>query len=208
MTITTEQIKELREKTGAGVLDCREALNQADGDFEKAVDFLREKGLAKAAKRADRVASDGVIDLYSHGEGRVGVMVEVNCETDFVSRNESFREFAHEIALQIAAMNPKWISDDQIPEEVIQQEMEDARLFAKAEGKPNNVIEKIVEGRLEKFKDDNVLLRQTYIRDDSLKVQDLLNEKIAFIGENILIRRFERWELGGMTGQRNEEETA
>jgi elongation factor Ts len=206
MTITTEQIKELREKTGAGVLDCREALNQADGDFEKAVDFLREKGLAKAAKRADRVASDGVIDLYSHGEGRVGVMVEVNCETDFVSRNESFREFAHEIALQIAAMNPKWISDDQIPEEVIQQEMEDARLFAKAEGKPDNVIEKIVEGRLEKFKDDNVLLRQNYIRDDSLKVQDLLNEKIAFIGENILIRRFERWELGGMTGQRNEEE--
>jgi elongation factor Ts len=208
MAITTDQIKELREKTGAGVLDCREALNQADGDFQKAVDFLREKGLAKATKRADRVASDGVIDLYSHGEGRVGVMVEVNCETDFVSRNESFREFAHEISLQIAAMNPKWISDDQIPEEVIQQEMEDARLFAKAEGKPDNVIEKIVEGRLEKFKDDNVLLRQTYIRDDSMKVQDLLNEKIAFIGENILVRRFERWELGGMTDQGNEEEAA
>jgi elongation factor Ts len=208
MAITTEQIKELREKTGAGVLDCREALNYADGDFQKAVDFLREKGLAKAAKRADRVASDGVIDLYSHGEGRVGVMVEVNCETDFVSRNESFREFAHEISLQIAAMDPKWISDDQIPEEVIQQEMEDARLFAKAEGKPDNVIEKIVEGRLEKFKDDNVLLRQTYIRDDSMKVQDLLNEKIAFIGENILVRRFERWELGGMTDQGNEEEAA
>jgi elongation factor Ts len=208
MAITTEQIKELREKTGAGVLDCREALTQAEGDFQKAVDFLREKGLAKAAKRADRVASDGVIELYSHGEGRVGVMVEINCETDFVSRNESFREFAHEIALQIAAMDPKWISDDQIPEEDIQQEIADARIFAKGEGKPDNVIDKIVEGRLEKFKDDNVLLRQTYIRDDSIKVQDLLNEKIAFIGENILIRRFERWELGGMSGQMYEEESA
>jgi len=206
MAITTEQIKELREKTSAGVLDCREALTQANGDFQKAVEFLREKGLAKAAKRADRVASDGVIELYSHGDGRVGVMVEVNCETDFVSRNESFREFAHEIALQIAAMDPKWISDDQIPEEVIQQEMKDARIFAKGEGKPDNVIDKIVEGRLEKFKDDTVLLRQTYIRDDSLKVQDILNEKIAFIGENILIRRFERWELGGMSGQEDDEE--
>lgn len=206
MAITTEQIKELREKTGAGVLDCREALTQANGDFQKAVEFLREKGLAKAAKRADRVASDGVIELYSHGDGRVGVMVEVNCETDFVSRNESFREFAHEIALQIAAMDPKWISDDQIPEEVIQQEMKDARIFAKGEGKPDNVIDKIVEGRLEKFKDDTVLLRQTYIRDDSLKVQDILNEKVAFIGENILIRRFERWELGGMSGQEDDEE--
>jgi len=206
MEITTEQIKELREKTGAGVLDCREALTQADGDFQKAVDFLREKGLSKAAKRADRVASDGVIEIYSHGEGRVGVMVEVNCETDFVSRNESFREFAHEIALQIAAMDPKWINDDQIPGEVIQEEINDARIFAKGEGKPDSVIEKIIEGRLEKFKDDNVLLRQTYIRDDSLKVQDLLNEKIAFIGENILIRRFERWELGGFSEQKGEEE--
>jgi elongation factor Ts len=205
MEITTEQIKELREKTGAGVLDCREALSKADGDFQKAVNFLREKGLLKAAKRADRVASDGVIELYSHGDGRVGVMVEVNCETDFVSRNESFREFAHEIALQIAAMDPKWISDDQIPGEVIRQEMDDARTFAKGEGKLDNVIDKVVEGRLEKFKDDNVLLRQTYIRDDSMKVQDLLNEKIAFIGENILIRRFERWELGGMSGQKDKE---
>ncbi|MGD8457895.1 MAG: translation elongation factor Ts [Anaerolineales bacterium] len=206
MAITTEQIKDLREKTGAGVLDCREALTNADGNFDKAVDFLREKGLAKAAKRADREALNGVIELYSHGEGRVGVMAEVNCETDFVALNESFREFAHEIALQIAAMDPKWISDDQIPDEIIQLEMDDARIFAKGEGKPENVIEKIVEGRLEKFKDDNVLLRQTYIRDDSMKVQDLLNEKIAFIGENILIRRFERWELGGVSDQKDEEE--
>lgn len=199
MTITKEQIKELREKTGAGVLDCREALTKANGDFQKAVDHLREKGLLKAAKRADRVASDGVIEIYSHGDGRVGVMVEVNCETDFVSRNESFREFAHEMALQIAAANPTWISEDQIPEEVIKQEAENARALAKSEGKPDNVIEKIVEGRLEKFKDDHVLLNQTYIRDDNMVVQDLLNEKIAFIGENIVIRRFERWELGGMS---------
>ncbi len=204
MTITKEQIKELREKTGAGVLDCREALTRADGDFKKAVDYLREKGLMKAAKRADREASDGVIEIYSHGDGRVGVMVEVNCETDFVSRNESFREFAHEMALQIAAANPTWISEDQIPEEVIKQEVDNARALAKSEGKSDNVIEKIVEGRLEKFKDDHILLRQTYIRDDDMIVQDLLNEKIAFIGENIVIRRFERWELGGLSNTEEE----
>jgi elongation factor Ts len=207
MTITKEQIKELREKTGAGVLDCREALTQANGDYKKAVDYLREKGLSKAAKRADRVASDGVIDLYSHGDGRVGVMVEVNCETDFVSRNESFREFAHEMALQIAAANPKWVSEDQIPEEILKKEIEDARAFAKSEGKPEKVIDKIVEGRLEKFKNDHVLLRQTYIRDDDMIVQDLLNEKIAFIGENIIVRRFERWELGKMSHTEEEAES-
>ena len=207
MTVTKEQIKELREKTGAGVLDCREALTQANGDYKKAVDYLREKGLSKAAKRADRVASDGVIDLYSHGDGRVGVMVEVNCETDFVSRNESFREFAHEMALQIAAANPKWVSEDQIPGEILKQEIEDARAFAKSEGKPEKVIDKIVEGRLEKFKNDHVLLRQTYIRDDDMIVQDLLNEKIAFIGENIIVRRFERWELGKMSHTEEEAES-
>jgi elongation factor Ts len=207
MTVTKEQIKELREKTGAGVLDCREALTQANGDYKKAVDYLREKGLSKAAKRADRVASDGVIDLYSHGDGRVGVMVEVNCETDFVSRNESFREFAHEMALQIAAANPKWVSEDQIPEEILKKEIEDARAFAKSEGKPEKVIDKIVEGRLEKFKNDHVLLRQTYIRDDDMIVQDLLNEKIAFIGENIIVRRFERWELGKMSHTEEEAES-
>jgi len=205
MAVTTEQIKELREKTGAGVLDCREALTHSDGDFSKAVDFLREKGLSKAAKRADRVASEGVVELYSHGGGRVGVMVEVNCETDFVSKNESFQEFAHEMALQIAAMDPQWVSDDHIPDEVLSHEKEEARIFAKSEGKPDNVIEKIVEGRIEKLKNDKVLLRQVYVRDDSLKVQDLLNEKIAFIGENIVIRRFERWELGGMSGQKEED---
>jgi elongation factor Ts len=196
MTITADQIKQLRTETGAGFLDCKKALEQFEGDFEKSVEFLREKGLAKAAKRADRVASEGVIDLYSHGDGRVGVAVEVNCETDFVARSESFREFAHEIALQVAAGAPEWIQVEDIPEEVIENERKDARNFAVAEGKPENVIDRIVEGRLEKFYDDKCLMRQEYIRDDSITIQDLLNQLIAKIGENIVIRRFMRWELG------------
>jgi len=196
MAVSTEQIKELREATGAGILDCRDALENADGDFEKAVKHLREKGLAKAAKRVGREASDGVVELYSHGEGRVGVMVEVNCETDFVSRTDAFRNFAHEIALQIAAGAPRWMKEDEIPEDVLEQEREIARNRAKEDGKPENVIEKIVEGTVEKFKDENCLLRQEYIRDEKLTIQDLLSENVGSIGENILIRRFSRWELG------------
>jgi elongation factor Ts len=196
MAITTEQIKELRQATGAGIMDCRQALEHSNGDFDGAVDFLREKGLAKAAKRAGREASEGVIELYSHGDGRVGVMVEVNCETDFVARSEGFREFAHEVALQIAAMSPLVVSEDQLTEPVLERERNVARNRAKEEGKPENIIEKIVEGSLEKFKDEVVLLRQTYIRDDSVKIQDMLNERVGSLGENIVIRRFNRWELG------------
>lgn len=199
MAVTTEQIKELREVTGAGVLDCREALQHADGDFQKAVDFLREKGLAKAAKRADRAASEGVVELYSHGNGRVGVIVEVNCETDFVSRSEAFRNFAHEIALQIAAGAPLFIKEEDIPDDVLEHERQIAFNQAVGEGKPENVLERIVDGRLEKYKDEVCLLRQTYIRDDKKTVQDLLSENIASIGENIVIRRFQRWELGEST---------
>jgi elongation factor Ts len=162
MAITTKQIKELRDATGAGMMDCKEALVNADGDFDKAVDFLREKGLAKAAKRAGREASEGIVELYSHGDGRIGVMVEVNCETDFVSRSDSFRTFAHE-------------------------------------------IDKIVDGRIEKFKDEVVLLRQAYIRDGAITVQDLLNETISSIGENIVVRRFTRWELGEHSQEDDEE---
>jgi elongation factor Ts len=196
MAITIEMIKELREATGAGILDCRKALERAGGDYAKAVDFLREKGLATAAKRAGREASEGMLELYSHGNGRVGVMVEVNCESDFVARSEPFRSFAHEVALQIAAAAPRYIKDDDIPADVLDHEREQARNRAREEGKPEAVWERIVSGRLEKFLDESVLLRQAYIRDDSLTIQKLLNEKIASIGENIVIRRFVRWELG------------
>lgn len=196
MAVSIEQIKELREATGAGIMDCRKALEQAGGDIQKAQELLREKGLAMAAKRADRQASEGVVELYSHGNGRVGVMVEVNCETDFVARSEAFRELAHELALQIAAGAPRYVREEDIPPEVLAQEAARARALALEEGKPEAVIERIVAGRLEKFKDEVVLLRQAYIRDENRTIKDLLLDKIAAIGENILVRRFVRWELG------------
>lgn len=201
MAITTEMIKELREATGAGVLDCRKALEQAGGDFKKAVDFLREKGLATAAKRADRQASEGVIELYSHGSGRVGVMLELNCETDFVGRSESFRNLAHELALQIAAGAPRYIRPEDIPAEVLEHERQIAKARAREEGKPEAILEKIAEGRLEKFKDEVCLLRQPYIRDESITVEQLLMQNIAAIGENIVIRRFVRWERGELAAE-------
>src|SRR5271157_3565720 len=196
MEITTDMIKELRTATGAGVLDCRKALQESNGDFEKAVDFLREKGMATAAKRADREASNGTVELYSHGGGRVGVMVEVNCETDFVARSEPFRNMAHEIALQIAASAPKYIKAEEIPASEMEHEAEIARARAKEEGKSGAVVEKIVEGRLEKFKDEVVLMRQPYIRDEGMTVEKLLLQTIAATGENLIVRRFQRWELG------------
>ncbi|RCK77159.1 MAG: Translation elongation factor Ts [Anaerolineae bacterium] len=199
MAITTEQIKELREATGVGILECRKALEQAGGDFKKAVDLLREKGLATAAKRADRQASEGVLELYSHGGGRVGVMVEVNCETDFVARSEPFRNFAHEIALQIAAAAPRYIRESDIPEQELEHERQIARARALEEGKPEAVVEKIVAGRIEKFKDEVCLLRQPYIRDENITIEQLLLQNIASMGENIVIRRFVRWERGEST---------
>ena len=196
MEITTEMIKNLRAATSAPMLDCRKALQDADGDFNKAVDWLREKGMATAAKRADRDASNGVVEMYSHGGGRVGVMVEVNCETDFVARSESFRKFAHEVALQVAAGAPKYVRVEDIPAEVLEQEREKARNLAQAEGKPENVIERIIEGKLEKYYNENCLLRQTYVRDENLTLEDLRNHHIVAVGENIVIRRFARWEIG------------
>jgi elongation factor Ts len=196
MSISIEQVKELREVTGAGVLDCRKTLEQVDGDMKKAIEILREKGLAKAAKREERETSEGVLDLYSHGNGRIGVMVEVNCETDFVARSNVFRDLAHEIALQIAAAAPKYIHPDDISDEVLQSERETARRLGLEEGKPETIIERIVEGRLEKFKDEKCLLRQPYVRDDSITIQDLINQNIASTGEKIVIRRFVRWEVG------------
>ena len=196
MEITTEMIKELREATKAGVLDCRKALESANGDFQKAVDFLREKGMATAAKRADRQASNGIVELYSHGGGRVGVMVEVNCETDFVARSEQFRIFAHEIALQVAASSPRYIKVEEIPADVLEHEREIAMARAREEGKPETILPKIAEGRLDKFKNEVVLLRQAYIRDGEKNVEKLLLETIAATGENIIIRRTARGELG------------
>jgi elongation factor Ts len=201
MAVTTEQIKELREATGAGILDCRKALESAGGDFQKAVDFLREKGLATAAKRSDREASEGMLELYSHGGGRVGVMVEVNCETDFVARSEAFRTFAHEVALQIAAAAPHYVRVEDIPEEVLEHEREIARNRAREEGKPEQVLDRIISGRIEKFKDEVCLLRQPYIRDEDLTIEKLLLQNIAAIGENIIVRRFVRWELGEESAQ-------
>jgi len=196
MEITTDMIKELRTATNAGVLDCRKALTEADGDFQKAVNYLREKGLATAAKRASREASEGTVELYSHGAGRVGVMVEVNCETDFVARSEKFRELAHELALQIAASAPLYLTEEEIPADVLEHEAEIARTRAKEEGKPENVVEKIVQGRLDKFMDEVVLSRQTYIRDESMSIEQLILQSVAATGENIVVRRFQRWELG------------
>lgn len=196
MSVSTAQIKELREKTGAGILDCREALETSGGDLDKAIELLREKGLAAAEKRAGRLTNAGVLDLYTHGEGRIGVMVEVNCETDFVARTEEFRTFAHEIALQIAANSPLYLNEEDVPEEVVSREGEFARAQALEEGKPEKVIDRIVEGKLEKFYQQSCLLRQPYIRDDSKTVGDLMLEMISTVGENIAIRRFVRWTVG------------
>jgi len=201
MAVSTQQIKELRQATGAGFMDCRNALDQANGDFDKAVDHLREKGLAKAVKRAGREASEGIVELYSHGDGRVGVILEVNSETDFVARSDAFREFAHELALQVAAMSPKYVSEADIPPQVLEHETEIARKQALEEGKPENIIDRIAEGRLNKFKDEACLLRQPYIRDDSMTIEKLLHENILALGENIVIRRFARWEVGEFTAE-------
>lgn len=196
MSVSAEQIKELRQATGAGILDCRNALEASSGDLEKATELLRERGLARAEKKADRETSAGLLDLYSHGEGRVGVMVEVNCETDFVARTDEFREFAHEIALQIAAASPMWVSEEDVPQDVLEAERNTARAMAESEGKPDQVVEKIVEGRLAKFLDENCLLRQEYLREGDKTINELLLETVAAIGENVNIRRFERWSVG------------
>ena len=201
MDITADMIKELRTATNAGVLDCRKALQEANGDFQKAVDWLREKGMATAAKRADRDASNGMVELYSHGGGRVGVMVEVNCETDFVARSEQFRTLAHELALQIAAGAPKYVRAEDIPAPELEHEAEIARARAVDEGKKGSVLDKIVEGRLEKFKDEVCLLRQNYVRDESTTIEKIIMQNVAAIGENVVVRRFQRWELGESTNQ-------
>lgn len=196
MDVSVEKIKELREATGAGVLDSKKALEAADGDFDKAVEALREKGLAQAAKRSGREASEGVIEVYSHLANRVGVMLELNCETDFVARNDQFQELAHDLVLHVAAMNPQYISREDVPAQVLERKMEDLRAEAESEGKPEHVVEKIVQGRLNKFYEEEVLLEQPFVKDDSLTVETLINNTVAVLGENIILRRFVRYELG------------
>jgi translation elongation factor Ts (EF-Ts) len=196
MEITAAMVKELRERTGAGMMDCKKALVEANGDAEKAIEILRERGLAKAAKKAGRIASEGIVDAYIHGGGRIGVLVEVNVETDFAAKNEEFRAFVRDIAMQIAAMNPQYVKREDIPAEVIEKEKEILKVQAMNEGKPEHIAEKMVAGRLEKYFNNVCLLEQPFIKDNDKTVEDVLKEKIARIGENISIRRFVRYEMG------------
>jgi elongation factor Ts len=204
MEITTTMIKELREATGCGILDCRAALRDADGDFDKASDILREKGLAKAAKRSGKEASEGVIEVYSHGDGRLAVMVEVNCETDFVGRSEDFLNLAHELALQVAAANPLYLTEEDIPQAALDHEEQIAAARAKEEGKPDKIVPMIVEGYVKKYKEETVLMNQAYVRDGSLTIKDLINEQVIKLGEKIVVRRFVRWELGAQSGDQED----
>jgi elongation factor Ts len=194
--ITADMVKQLRERTGAGMMDCKKALVETDGDLEKAVEYLREKGLAAAAKKAGRIAAEGLVDSYIHGDGRIGVLVEVNVETDFAAKNEEFKTFVKDIAMQIAASKPEYIKREDIPESVIEKEKEILRAQVINEGKPEKIAEKIVEGKMEKFFKEICLLEQPWIKDPDKTINQLLMEKIALIGENINIRRFARYERG------------
>ena len=194
--VSAEMVKELREKTGAGIMDCKQALSNCDGDMDKALDFLRKKGLATAQKRAGRATHEGVVQSYIHMGGKIGVLVEVNCETDFVAKTDSFQEFAKNVAMQIAAANPVGITPEDVPAEIIEKETEIYKAQALETGKPENVVEKIAEGKLKKFFKENCLLEQQYIKDTSLSVQDVLNDTVAKTGEKITIKRFARFQIG------------
>jgi elongation factor Ts len=196
MEITVEMIKELREKMGCGMMECKSALTESQGNFEAAIDILRKKGLAAIARRAGRVATEGVVDSYIHIGGKIGVLLEVNCETDFVARSADFQAFTKDLCLQIAAANPQYVTRDEVPDGIIEHEKEIITTQSKAEGKPEKAIEKIVAGRLEKFYAEVCLLDQPFIRDQKKVVKDLLGELSAKIGENIVIRRFTRYQLG------------
>ena len=194
--IKAAMVKQLREKTGAGMMDCKKALLEVKGDMDKALEFLRKKGLATAQKRAGRAMTEGIIQSYIHMTGKLGVMVEVNCETDFVAKNEDFQEFAKNIAMHIAASNPLGIKPEDIPEEIVENEKDIYRAQAQDMGKPENILDKIVEGKLKKFYQENCLLNQPFVRDPDISVADLMNELIAKIGENITIKRFVRYQIG------------
>lgn len=194
--ITAEMVKQLRERTGAGMMDCKKALTDADGNTEKAIEILRERGLAAAAKKAGRIAAEGLVGSYIHDNGRIGVLVEVNIETDFAAANEEFKTFVKDIAMQIAAARPEYVRKEDVPTDVLEKEMNILRIQARNEGKPEKIIEKMVEGRIDKFYKEICLLEQPWIKDPDKTIKQLLTEKIATIGENINIRRFARFERG------------
>ncbi len=196
MAITTEMVKELRGVTGAGVLEAKKALEQTDGNFDKAVDILREKGAARAFKRADRAAKEGLVELYAHPGNRVGVMLELNCETDFVGRTEGFRELAHNLALHIAAAAPRYLRAEDVPAAEIERETSVLKAQAIAEGKPEAIAEKMVAGRIAKYYEEICLLEQPFVKDEKVKIKDMLTDAIRTTGENIVVRRFVRYQLG------------
>lgn len=196
MAISAKLVKELRDKTGAGMMDCKKALTETNGDMEKAMEYLREKGIAKAAKKADRIAAEGVVESYIHAGGRIGVLVEVNCETDFVAKTDEFKAFVRDIAMQIAAMNPKYVRSEEIPESEVEKERQLLRQQALEEGKPEKIVDKMVEGRLKKQFKEICLLDQAYVKDPDKTVDQMVKEMIAKIGENINVRRFVRFEMG------------
>lgn len=196
MKITSQMVKELREKTNAGMMDCKKALGETDGDMEKAVDLLRQKGLAVAAKRADRATSEGVVECYIHAGGKLGVMVEVGCETDFVAKTDDFKAFARDIAMHVAAVNPVAVSREEIPTDLVEREKAIYVKQAQESGKPENIIEKIVTGKIEKYISEICLLDQKFVKNPDLSIQDLLNELVAKMGENISIKRFARFQIG------------
>jgi len=195
-TISAATVKELREKTGAGIMDCKEALSECNGDISKAVDFLRKKGLATAAKRAGRATTEGIVESYIHMDSKLGVLVEINCETDFVAKNDDFKEFAKNIAMHITATNPVGIRQEDVPKETMDKEKEIYRAQVLEMGKPEKIVDKIVEGKLKKYFKDNCLMNQAYVRDPNITIEDLLNEMVAKIGENITIKRFARFKIG------------
>jgi elongation factor Ts len=201
MTVTAQMVKELRERTGAGPLDCKNALVEFDGDMDKAADHLREKGLAKAAKKAGRATNEGIIHIYLHHNDRLGVMLELNCETDFVAKTDRFRELANDIALQIANLNPQYVQREDVPEAVIEAERDLQRRRALDEGKPENVVERIVEGRMAKFYEEIVLLEQPFIKEDGVTIGEMVTQAIADLGENISIGRFARFAVGEGTDE-------
>ncbi len=196
MQVTAQMVKELRDMTGAGMMDCKKALASSQGDIEGAIKWLRQHDLATAEKKAGRIAAEGIVDSYIHEGGRVGVLIEVNIETDFAAKNEDFKDLVHDLAMQVAAMKPEYVSRDEVPEDVIAREREIARAQAIKSGKPEHIVEKIVDGRLEKYFEETCLMEQSYIRDDSKTCEQLVKELIGRIGENIKVRRFVRYEMG------------
>ncbi len=206
--ISAKLVKELRERTGAGMMDCKKALQETNGDIGKAAEYMREKGIASAAKKAGRIASEGIVESYIHGNGKIGVLLEINCETDFVAKNEDFKQLAKDIAMQIAASNPEYVKREEVPEDMVNKERQILKAQALNEGKPEKIVEKMIEGRLDKFYKDICLLEQPFIREPDKTVQDMVKENISKIGENINVRRFVRFEMGEGLEKKQDDFTA